>query len=89
MLDLNSIEYLQTVEGLEALYGMRPLLRLEKLWISRRNIGSGIMGFCVLTTVGSAGTDGSPRGDDGPTVIALDEHTLAPIGAVKSLDVIL
>jgi PPOX class probable FMN-dependent enzyme len=33
--------------------------------------------FCVLTTVGSAGTDGSPRGDDGLTVIALDEHTLA------------
>ena len=30
-----------------------------------------------LTTVGTAGTDGSPRGDDGPTVIALDEHTLA------------
>jgi PPOX class probable FMN-dependent enzyme len=32
--------------------------------------------FCVLTTVGSAGTDGSPRGDDGPTVMALDEHTM-------------
>ena len=27
--------------------------------------------------MGSAGTDGSPRGDDGPIVIALDEHTLA------------
>lgn len=33
--------------------------------------------FCVLTTVGPAGTDGSPRGDDGPPVIALDEYTLA------------
>ena len=27
--------------------------------------------------MGSAGTDGSPRGDDGSTVIALAEHTLA------------
>ena len=27
--------------------------------------------------VGPAGTDGSPRGDDGPPVIALGEHTLA------------
>ena len=27
--------------------------------------------------MGSARTDGSPRGDDGSTVIALDEHTLA------------
>ena len=27
--------------------------------------------------MGPAGTDGSPRGDDGPTVITLDEHTLA------------
>lgn len=33
--------------------------------------------FCVLTTVGSAGTDGSPRGDDGPVVTVLDETTLA------------
>ena len=30
-----------------------------------------------MTTVGPAGTDGSPWGDDGPTVLALDEHTLA------------
>ena len=80
MLDLNSIEYLQTVEGLEALYGDAAPASLRKVvdritpkywqWISASR-------FCVLTTVGPAGTDGSPRGDDGPTVIALDEHTLA------------
>ena len=80
MLDLNSIEYLQTVEGLEALYGDAAPASLRKVvdritpkywqWISSSR-------FCILTTVGSAGTDGSPRGDDGPTVIALDEHTLA------------
>ena len=33
--------------------------------------------FCVLTTVGPEGTDGSPRGDDGPVVRVLDDHALA------------
>ena len=33
--------------------------------------------FCVLTTVGPEGTDGSPRGDAGPVVSVLDDRTLA------------
>lgn len=33
--------------------------------------------FCVLSTVGPEGTDGSPRGDDGPVVTALDDRHLA------------
>ena len=33
--------------------------------------------LCVLSNVGPDGTDGSPRGDDGPAVKELDEHTLA------------
>ncbi len=33
--------------------------------------------FCILTTVGPEGTDGSPRGDDGPVVVVLDDRTLA------------
>lgn len=33
--------------------------------------------FCILTTVGPEGTDGSPRGDDGPVVRVLDAETLA------------
>lgn len=33
--------------------------------------------FCVLTTVGPEGTDGSPRGDQGAVVRVLDERTLA------------
>ena len=80
MLDLNSIEYLQTVEGLEALCGDAAPAAIRKVvtkitpkywqWITSAR-------FCVLTTVGPNGTDGSPRGDDGPTVIALDDHTMA------------
>ena len=33
--------------------------------------------FCVLSTVGPRGIDGSPRGDDGPVVTLLDEHRVA------------
>lgn len=33
--------------------------------------------FCILSTVGPEGTDGSPRGDDGPVVAVLDDHRLA------------
>jgi uncharacterized protein len=33
--------------------------------------------FCVLITVGPEGTDGSPRGDEGPVVTILDDRTLA------------
>ena len=80
MLDLNSIEYVQTLDGLQELYGEASSASLRKVvdritpkywqWISSAR-------FCFLTTVGPAGTDGSPRGDDGSTVIALNEHTMA------------
>ncbi|WP_106746367.1 pyridoxamine 5'-phosphate oxidase family protein [Yoonia maritima] len=32
--------------------------------------------FCIMSTVGPEGTDGSPRGDDGPVVQELDPKTL-------------
>jgi PPOX class probable FMN-dependent enzyme len=32
--------------------------------------------FCVLTTVGPEGTDGTPRGDDGPVAVEQDPKTL-------------
>ncbi len=32
--------------------------------------------FCVLSTVGPEGTDGSPRGDSGPVVVVEDPETL-------------
>lgn len=33
--------------------------------------------FCILTTVGPEGTDGSPRGDEGPVVTVIDAQTVA------------
>lgn len=33
--------------------------------------------FCILSTVGPEGTDGSPRGDEGSVVTVLDSQTVA------------
>ncbi|MFN4157290.1 MAG: pyridoxamine 5'-phosphate oxidase family protein [Gemmobacter sp.] len=41
-----------------------------RAWIARSR-------FCIVSTVGPEGTDGSPRGDDGPVVAILDDRTLA------------
>ncbi|MFV2053891.1 pyridoxamine 5'-phosphate oxidase family protein [Aliiroseovarius sp. YM-037] len=70
---------IETVEALEALYGTPGEASLVKVakhmtltyrdWIMRSR-------FCVLTTVGPDGTDGSPRGDDGAVVQELDVQTL-------------
>ncbi|WP_299726395.1 pyridoxamine 5'-phosphate oxidase family protein [uncultured Tateyamaria sp.] len=74
------MEFIDTVEGLEALYGTPGAASIRKVadhltplyakWIAQSR-------FAVLTTVGPAGTDGSPRGDDGPVVTPLDARTLA------------
>ncbi len=68
------------IPALEALYGVpgAPALRkvaqqltpLYRDWIMASKL-------CVLSTVGPAGTDGSPRGDDGPVVLELDPSRLA------------
>ncbi|MCX7561022.1 pyridoxamine 5'-phosphate oxidase family protein [Sulfitobacter sp. F26204] len=68
------------IAALEALYGKpgaaakrkvaRQMTPLYRKWIMASR-------FCILSTVGPDGTDGSPRGDDGPVVAELDEHTLA------------
>lgn len=67
------------IAALEALYGTpgTPSLRkvarrmtpLYRQWIMSSK-------FCVLSTVGPNGTDGSPRGDNGPVVIEQDPGTL-------------
>lgn len=70
---------LTRVEELEALYGAPGQAAVVKVtpgltpayraFIARSR-------FCVLTTVGPEGTDGSPRGDDGPVVTIADDRTL-------------
>ena len=72
-------DYIETIAELEAAYGAPPEASLVK--VAKRLTPlyrQWIMGsrFCVLTTVGPEGTDGSPRGDDGPVVQELDEQTL-------------
>lgn len=74
------MDYIDTIDALEALYGTpveasqvkvaNHLTPSYRKWIMASR-------FCVLSTVGPEGTDGSPRGDDGPVVRELDDHTLA------------
>ena len=74
------MDYVEDIATLEQLYGTpgQPSLRkvadhltpLYRKWVMASR-------FAVLTTVGPAGTDGSPRGDDGPVVTELDPRTLA------------
>lgn len=74
------MQYVSDLAELEDLYGepasasvkkvARQMTPLYRKWIMASR-------FCVVSTVGPDGTDGSPRGDDGPVVRELDEHTLA------------
>ncbi len=68
-----------TIQDLETLYDVAVPASLTKVvkritphyatWINAAK-------FCVLTTVGPEGTDGSPRGDTGPVVRLIDDKTL-------------
>ncbi len=74
------MEFVENIEELEALYGAPGSASLNKVakrmtplyrdWIMRSR-------FCIISTVGEGGTDGSPRGDAGPVVLELDPGTLA------------
>jgi PPOX class probable FMN-dependent enzyme len=74
------MHYVENIDELEGLYGDPGAVSLRKVtpvltplyrdWIMRSRL-------CVISTVGDAGTDGSPRGDDGPVVLELDPSTLA------------
>lgn len=73
------MKHIESIEQLEQLYDAAVPGSLEKVrsrisplyerWISASR-------FLVLTTVGAAGTDASPRGDAGPVVEVLDDRTL-------------
>ena len=72
--------WITTLDDLHAHYGQPGEASAVKVtdhltpayhaWVDRSR-------FCVLTTVGPEGTDGSPRGDEGPVVAVLDARTLA------------
>ncbi len=74
------MEYVTDIEELESLYGVVGSASISKVatqmtplyrkWIMTSR-------FCVVSTAGPEGTDGSPRGDDGPVVRELDPQTLA------------
>ena len=74
------MHWITDLDTLHALYGTPsspavvkvtpPLTPSYRAFIDRSR-------FCVLTTVGPEGTDGSPRGDMGPVVTVLDPKTLA------------
>ncbi|TMV10227.1 pyridoxamine 5'-phosphate oxidase family protein [Ruegeria sediminis] len=74
------MRYIDDISELDTLYGApaapslrkvaRRLTPLYRKWIMASRL-------CVLSTVGPEGTDGSPRGDDGPVVLELDPGTLA------------
>lgn len=74
------MQLIKDIAALEALYGDPGAASLRKVvgqmtplyrkWIMTSR-------FCVVTTVGPDGTDGSPRGDDGPVVLEIDPETLA------------
>ncbi len=70
---IDSIDVLETHYGTPGAPSLRKVARrmtpLYRKWIMASR-------FCVLTTVGAGGTDGSPRGDDGPVVLEQDPGTL-------------
>lgn len=74
------MDWITSLDDLHALYGTPAKPALVKVsphltpsyraFIDRSR-------FCILSTVGPEGTDGSPRGDQGPVVTVLDPKTLA------------
>jgi len=67
------------IAALEALYGKPGKASIIKVApaltpLYRKWIMASLL--CVVSTVGADGTDGSPRGDDGPVVQELDAQTL-------------
>ncbi len=73
------MEFIKDITALEALYNQPGAASLRKVVtrltpLTRKWIAASR--YCILSTVGPDGTDGSPRGDDGPVVDELDAHTL-------------
>lgn len=77
---MTQLNYIQTVDALEALYQnpsdrvinkvTSEITPLCQKWIEASRI-------CMLASVGPEGTDDTPRGDRGPVVQILDSKTVA------------
>ncbi|MCK0095032.1 pyridoxamine 5'-phosphate oxidase family protein [Yoonia sp. F2084L] len=68
--DVAVLEALYGTPGKASLIKVAPhLTPLYRKWIMASRL-------CIVSTVGPEGTDGSPRGDDGPVVQELDQTTL-------------
>ncbi|SIT85623.1 hypothetical protein SAMN05421665_2103 [Yoonia rosea] len=68
--DVAALEALYGTPGKASLIKVAPQLTpLYRKWIMASRL-------CIVSTVGPEGTDGSPRGDDGPVVQVLDSKTL-------------
>lgn len=73
------MDWITDLETLQGHYGTPKAPALRKVssrlvpgyrdWIAKSR-------FCILSTVGPEGTDGSPRGDRGPVVAIADAETL-------------
>lgn len=73
------MQTIKNIQDLEALYDAavpasltkvaRRITPLYRQWIEASR-------FLVISTVGSEGTDASPRGDDGPVVTIFDDATI-------------
>lgn len=73
------MQHITNIDELETLYGeavpaaitkvVHQMTPLYRQWITQSR-------FVVMSTVGTGGTDGTPRGDDGPVVRIVDAQTL-------------
>jgi uncharacterized protein len=73
------MDWITDLDALHSHYGTPKAPALRKMtnrlvpayrdWIAQSR-------FCILSTVGPEGTDGSPRGDRGPVVTIADDETL-------------
>jgi PPOX class probable FMN-dependent enzyme len=74
------MKWVTEVAELEAVYGTAkgaPITKVAKRLTPEYRRWIMASRFCVVSTVGPEGADGSPRGDEGPVVLELDERTLA------------
>lgn len=76
MPDHNTITDLATLENHYASPGRASLIKVTNYLTPAYATWIGCSRFCVLSTVGPHGTDGSPRGDDSPVAKMPDPQTL-------------